>query len=424
MTKAMTSRRDESVRTATDRAREPHVLLVVENVPLARDHRLQKQVASLAANGFRVSVICRADPENRQFLRSRLFEYRAPADARSKLGFAGEYLYSWLMAGVLSLRVFAREPFDAIQVSGTPDIYFAVAAPFKILGRRMVLDQRDLSPELYEVRYGRRSGLVHRALRWLERRSYRAADHVITVNRSLETIVYARGGLPPGRVSVVGNGPVVTGMRPSSPRHALKQGRRFLCCWVGMMGPQDRVDIGVRAVAHLVKALGRTDCQFAFLGDGEAREESAALAAELGVEKWVTFTGWAGPESVSAYLSSADIGLETNLEDIVSPVKAMEYMAFGLPFACFDLRETRALAGGAAAYAEPSDVVALATRIDELLDDPARRGEMGRLGRRRVDDQLAWECQEATYLGVYSRLLEWPLRRPDRHTPIHAAVGL
>jgi glycosyltransferase involved in cell wall biosynthesis len=423
MTRTVASSRGAQWPSRAASADGPHILLVVENVALARDHRLQKQVASLAANGCRVSVVCRADPANRRFLPSRLFEYRAPADATSKLGFVGEYLYSVLMAALLSFRVFLREPFDVIQVGGTPDIYFAVAAPFKVLGRPLVLDQRDLSPELYQLRYGRRSGLAYRVLRWLERCSYRAADHVITVNGSLEKIAYARGGLPPGRVSVVGNGPAVTRMRAVPPQPELKQGRRFLCCWVGMMGPQDRVDIAVRAVAQLVKTLGRIDCHFAFLGDGEARKTCEQLAAELGIAKWVTFTGWAGPETVAAYLSSADIGFETNLEDIVSPVKAMEYMAFGLPFASFDLRETRALAGDAATYAEPGDVVALATGIDELLGDPERRAQMGQLGRRRVDEHLAWERQEVTYLDVYSRVLARPLRRPDRSAPIHAAVG-
>ena len=46
-------------------ARQPHILLVVENVALARDHRLQKQVSSLHGHGYRVTVICRSDPARR-----------------------------------------------------------------------------------------------------------------------------------------------------------------------------------------------------------------------------------------------------------------------------------------------------------------------------------------------------------------------
>jgi glycosyltransferase involved in cell wall biosynthesis len=386
-------------------ARRPHILLIVENVPLARDHRLQKQAATLAASGYRVSVICRADPGNHRYATARLHEYRAPADATSQFGFIREYAYSWLLAAFLSVKVFVNEPFDAVQVSGTPDIYFAIGAPFKLLGRRLVLDQRDLSPELYEIRYGVRRGFVFRTLCWLERKSYRAADHVITVNRTLESVAYARGSLRQGKVSVVGNGPVLAQLRVTPVRPELKQGRRYLSCWVGFMGPQDRVDVALRMVDHLVHVIGRTDCHFAFLGDGEDRAACEQLAVELGIQDWVTFTGWVGQETVATYLSSADLGLEPNLEEIVSPVKGMEYMAYGLPFVTFDLRETRALAGDAAAYSVSRDAAGLARLVDRLLDDPALRAAMGRAGRRGVARRLAWERQESTYLKVYQRLL-------------------
>jgi glycosyltransferase involved in cell wall biosynthesis len=387
------------------RARQPHILLVVENVALARDHRLRKQVSSLHAHGYRVTVICRSDPGNECPPGIRLRSYRAPAEGTGKLGFAWEYGYSFAMAAWLAARVFARDRFDAIQVSGTPDIYFALAAPYRLLGRPLVLDQRDLSPELYTLRYGRTSGAMYRALCWFERRSYRAADQVITVNASLREVAQARGGLPPDAVTVVGNGPVLASAYRRAPRPELKHGKPLLCCWLGLMGPQDQLDLALRAVWHLVRNIGRTDCHFAFVGDGELRVFAERLAIELGISDWVSFPGWASQDEAFTYLSTADLGLEPNMEEIVSPVKGMEYMAFGLPFVSFDLAETRALAGGAAAYAKPGDVPGFARLIDELLGDPQRRASLGQAGRRLIEERLAWDRQEAAYLGVYQRLL-------------------
>src|SRR5207253_11362204 len=97
------------------------------------------------------------------------------------------------MASWLAASVFLTDRFDAIQVSGTPDIYFALAAPYRLLGRPFVLDQRDLSPELYALRYGNRGTAVYRALCWLERRSYRAADPVITLNSALRQVAHTCG---------------------------------------------------------------------------------------------------------------------------------------------------------------------------------------------------------------------------------------
>jgi glycosyltransferase involved in cell wall biosynthesis len=395
---------------------------VVENVALARDHRLQKQVSSLQAHGYRATVICRSDPGNDRFAGTRLRTYRGPADAQSKLGFIREYGYSFAMAAWLAARVFVTDRFDALQVSGTPDIYFVLAAPFKLFGRPLVFDQRDLSPELYEFRYGRRDGAMYRLLRWLERRSYRAADQVITVNSSLEKIAYARGSLPPGRVTVVMNGPSLQHTHRRLARPELKHGKTFLCCWLGLMGPQDRVDIALRAIDYLVHVIGRTDCHFTFVGDGEARAPSQQLAADLGISGWVTFPGWADQEEAYTYLSTADLGLEPNTEEIVSPVKGMEYMAFGLPFVSFDLTETRALAADAAAYAPPGDVPGFARLIDVLLSDPGRRAQMARTGRTLIDHHLAWDRQEAAYIGVYQRLLDRSRQHGQAVDPIDKGV--
>jgi glycosyltransferase involved in cell wall biosynthesis len=71
----------------------------------------------------------------------------------------------------------------------------------------------------------------------------------------------------------------------------------------------------------------------------------------------------------------------------------------------FDLVETRVSAGDAALYASPNDPRELGRLVVELLDDPARRAEMGRLGRHRVAEELAWGHQVGDYLRVYQRLL-------------------
>jgi glycosyltransferase involved in cell wall biosynthesis len=92
--------------------------------------------------------------------------------------------------------------------------------------------------------------------------------------------------------------------------------------------------------------------------------------------------------------------------------KTMEYMAFGLPVVAFDLRETRVSAADAAHYVRPNDVEEYARAVAELLDDPARRTEMGRQGRERVVHHLAWEHQREGYLRVFDELVGHPSSAP------------
>ena len=126
----------------------------------------------------------------------------------------------------------------------------------------------------------------------------------------------------------------------------------------------------------------------------------------------VEFTGRAPDELVARIMSTADVGLSPDpknpLNDVSTMNKTMEYMAFGLPVVAFDLRETRVSAGDAAVYVEPNDVHEYAEAIVALLDDEPRRALMGKLGRDRVEQELAWAHQERAYLGVYELLRPRP----------------
>lgn len=141
------------------------------------------------------------------------------------------------------------------------------------------------------------------------------------------------------------------------------------------------------------------------VGAGESLPQLQELASELKLDDCVTFTGWVDEDEVNEYLTKAAIGIDTNLQEEVTPVKGMLYMAFRLPFVAFDLPETRSLAGDAGAYAVRGDASDLADRVAELLDDPERRRRLGEVGRQRVERYFSWELQRERYLAVFERLL-------------------
>jgi glycosyltransferase involved in cell wall biosynthesis len=198
---------------------------------------------------------------------------------------------------------------------------------------------------------------------------------------------------------------VLAAVDGQSPHPELRGEFRHVVCWLGVIGPQDHLELAIRAVAHYVHQLGRSDTVFVVIGDGEAAPGARALAAELGVSDFVRFTGWVEEADVFAYLATADLGVDTNLQAEVTPVKILEYMAHRLPVVAFDLRETRLLAGGAAEYVDPGDVEQFAAAVDRLLRAPDERRRRGDAGRARIEAAHAWELQATRYLGAYDRLL-------------------
>jgi glycosyltransferase involved in cell wall biosynthesis len=391
----------------------PRILIIVQNLPVPFDRRVWLECQALVAAGYRVAVVCpkgSGDPAYQVIDSVELYKYRPYAPGGSKISFIAEYAYSFLttMRGALKARRSGR--FAVIQACNPPDIFWPLALAFRALeGTRFVFDHHDLCPELFQSRFPRGPKLPYKGLLALERRTHQTATHVISTNDSYREIAMTRGGKRADEVTVVRTGPDLRRLRPGEPDPELRRGHRYLVAYIGVMGPQDGVDIVVRAADIMVRKLGRDDIAFTLIGSGDCFDDLVALRDELGLAGHVEFTGRAPDEQVMRIMSTADAGLSPDpknpLNDVSTMNKTMEYMLFGLPVVAFDLRETRVSAGDAAVYVQPNDEQQYAEAIVALLDDEPRREVMGKLARERVEQELAWDHQESAYLGVYERVL-------------------
>jgi glycosyltransferase involved in cell wall biosynthesis len=243
----------------------------------------------------------------------------------------------------------------------------------------------------------------------MERCTAKTADHVTSTNDSYREIVIHRDGVDPSKVTVVRTGPDSAKLSRTAPDPALRGNRPYLVAYIGVMGPQDGVDLVLEVADVVVRHLNRRDISFTLIGSGDCFKDLVAQRDRLDLADFVTFTGRVSDEDVAAILSSAHVGISPDpknpLNDLSTMNKTMEYMAFGLPVVAFDLRETRVSAAEAGVYATPNDVGELARLLVELVDDEPRRESMGVAGRTRIEEQLAWSHQATHYVGVYERLV-------------------
>jgi glycosyltransferase involved in cell wall biosynthesis len=214
-------------------------------------------------------------------------------------------------------------------------------------------------------------------------------------------------------VTVVRTGPDPEKLRAVEPLPELRRGRQHLVAYIGVMGPQDGVDIALEAADHIVHAMGRTDVAFTLMGGGDCHAELLAERDRRGLQHHVELPGRVPDQTVVEVLSTADVGLSPDpknpLNDVSTMNKTMEYMAFGLPVVAFGLVETRVSAAEAAVYVDPDtdrerSVVEYAEAVVRLLDDPDSRRTMGKIGRQRVEQELAWTHQAPAYLAVFDEL--------------------
>jgi len=386
------------------------VLYVLQGLPVPFDRRAWLHATTLAAHGYTVSFIC---PKGRGYDLSRelregveIYRYWRPVEGEGKLAFIAESLWCFCATLLLSLRValFGRG-FDILHICNPPEIYWPIAWLWRAFGKVFIWDHRDLSPELAAAKFGAGDGLIMSVLLLLERLSFRAAQIVVATNESYKKIATERGGKRPDDIFIVRSAPSLAKFKLYDPDPAFKQGKPHLIVYLGEMGPQDGVDNLVRALAALRDEMGRDDFHCVLIGGGTYQPAVAALAAEIGVADLCTFTGIVSDELLCRILSSGDVAVDplpkNGWSDRSTMNKVLEYMFFGLPIVVGELTEARVSADRAALYVAPGDPRAMAGGIAALLDDPARRRQMGEFGRQRLRSTVAFEYSVPNLLAAY-----------------------
>ena len=418
------------------------VLMLVEN-EFPADARVRNEAFTLNDNGFKVSVIAlRGAGEKSHEVVNGIAVYRVPKLTLFKKlplakpsglgalfnklqvvgGYVTEYSYFTCACLLWSFYIAVAEGFDVIHAHNPPDTLVLVGAVHKLFGKKFVFDHHDLSPELYLSRYKTTNGSVTRALMFFEKLSVKLADVVIATNESYKAIDVERHRVAADKVFVVRNGPDLKRVKSVEPDRDLVNMRKTIFGYVGVMNPQDGLDYLLRALAYLAQELKRPDFYCVLVGSGDSWEELRSQAKTLGIADHVRFTGPIPDQDMLRYLSTADICLDPNpsspLNDVSTWIKVMEYMALGKPIVSFDLKETRVSAGESAIFVTPNDVPEFARAIRQLMDDPARRHQMGEWGRKRVHDALNWSVTSRNLLTAYSRLFPTPRRSSSLATQV------
>jgi len=395
------------------------VLIVVQNLPVPFDRRVWLEATTLTKNGYEVSVIC---PQARGFRRSRetledidIHRYPLPIDAQGKVGYVLEFVWCFLATALISVKVqlFGRG-FDVLHVCNPPETYWPLAWFWRAFGKRFIFDHHDLSPEMFAVKFDRPAtpeggGALFKALLFMERMTFRAAQIVITTNESHKRVAVERGGKRPQDVFIVRSGPDLSRFKVYDPDPKWRKGKPFLIAYLGEICKQDGVDHLVRALKLLRDELKRDDVHCIFMGGGSHQKAIADYAVEIGVAEMCTFTGRVSDEDLCRVLSTADIGIDpdpkNDWSDKSTMNKVIEYMFFGLPVLAYDLHETRVSAAEAGVFVTANDERALARGIVDLLDDPERRQRLGVAGYARVRAVLAWNYSVAPLLAAYRAAL-------------------
>lgn len=292
--------------------------------------------------------------------------------------------------------------------------------------------QRHDLPVVYEMRgfwedtwLAKRGGVgadtaTYRLRREREDEAAARAAHVITLAPTMRDALVERG-LDADRISLVPNAVDPDAFPPLERDRALAAElgigpEEVVAGYISSLVAYEGIEVLIEAIARLrgdglpVRGL--------IVGDGESRGELEHLAAELGLQDAVVFTGRVPHERIGAYYELIDLFVvpRTNARvcRLVSPLKPYEAMAASRALVVSGTPVLRSIIeeGVTGVSYEPEDPAALAARLAELVADPDRRAGLGRAARERVLAEHTWARNAERYLEVYRALGVVPAAAP------------
>jgi glycosyltransferase involved in cell wall biosynthesis len=385
-----------------------HILIVVENLPVPFDRRVWQEANTLKDNGAKVSIIC---PKMKGYTKKyevindiEIYRHPLPIEASGAFGYLMEYGTALFFEWWLSLKIYFKKRFHVIHGCNPPDLIFLVALWYKLLGVKYVFDHHDINPELFIAKYNKK-GFFYKLMLLFEKLTFKTANYSIATNDSYKEIAIRRGKMNPDKVQVIRSGPKLDRLQILPPKMEYKKGRKYLLGYVGVIGEQEGIDLLLESFQIIVAT--REDIQLAIIGGGTHLEELKKLCTSLNLNNFVDFYGRVPDEILVGVLNTADVCVNpdkpTEMNNLSTMNKIMEYMALKKPIVQFDLKEGRYSAENASLYA--TDVNDFALKIIELIDNEQLRKTMGEFGYNRVINELSWDHESQKLVEFYTRIV-------------------
>jgi glycosyltransferase involved in cell wall biosynthesis len=388
-----------------------HCMVVYARYPMG-ETRVQREAEALIRHGYEVDVICVRTPgesavdNHRGVQIYRDFCY--PAHRRGELG--GRFLryFRFLISAAVRLtRLHRQRPWDTIQVHNLPDFLVFCALVPKLGGVPVILDLHDLMPEFYVGRFGHKSPLLARLIRWQERLACGFADHVITVSEHWRQALIERG-VPAHKCSVVMN--VADGNifhRSEAGRSCLPDKDGFRLIYHGSVVRRYGLDLAIQAIDRVRNDI--PNIHLTILGTGDYIDTLMQMVQELDLGNHVTiYRGIRPVEELPEIIRTAGVGIVPYRNDIFTdgllPTKLMEYAALGLPaIAARTTAIESCFSDTMVEFFEPGDVDGLARCICKLYNNPERLAELAQ-GSEKFNQRYNWARIGAEYVALVKRL--------------------
>lgn len=389
------------------------VCMLLQN-PYDVDIRVRRKAEALVAAGYSVDVLALRP----YHLKSKTYNLNGVVvhtfPLGKKRGRQWRYLFEY---STFFFWIFFKLPvlmnnkaYAVIDVNTLPDFLVFVAAYARWKGAKILLDMHEITPEFLMSKFT--VGVNHwqvRLARFLEKASFKYADHVITINEPIQQLLASRG-LPLSKSTVIMNSAdqsmFASGSHSSFAAGGGSKSADFVFMYHGTLTHIYGLDIALEAFAMAHDKM--TAAEFWIIGDGPEKSQLEIYSRKLGVESHVRFIGPMLPTDIAGWLARCDAGVLSTRQDVFLDYsfsnKLSEYIIMGKAVVASRLKTIRHyFSEESLAYFEPNNPADLAKQMVLLYKDQELRTRLADKAKREYAP-INWEVMKQRYLELMEDL--------------------
>ncbi|NJN81200.1 MAG: glycosyltransferase family 4 protein [Caldilineaceae bacterium] len=311
-----------------------------------------------------------------------------------------------------TLQVLMREKYDIIHAHLHEGALIGLVLG-KLFRIPVVFDfQGSLTEEMIDHQFLRRESISYAYLRRLETWIDRSSSMIFTSSTHAEELLLQHFGCEAEQITALPDCVNTDVFRPpqdfdASAQTALRRrlgvpDQKRLIVYLGLLAEYQGTGLLLEALQRIL--FRRSDVYLLLMGF-PGIDVYQQKARDLGIEKFVSFTGRVFYEDAPSYLALGDVAVAPKLSLTESAGKLLNYMATALPTVAFDTPVAREYLGDDGLFARRGDVADLADKLSQALFNDSSATASGLRLRQRAIRLFEWETNGQRIVDVYRNLL-------------------
>ncbi|WP_075665767.1 glycosyltransferase family 4 protein [Thermosipho sp. 1063] len=313
-------------------------------------------------------------------------------------------------------KLLKNKQIDVSLVYSPPlTLYWTAEKIRNLTGAPYILNVQDLFPQAAIDLGALKSKLLIKFFKSLEKKAYLSAD-LITVHSEQNAIFVKEMIKTLNKVGQkviifenwINENEIIPGNKENIFSKKLGLSDKFVISFAGTLGYSQDIKVILEA-AKLTKEY--KDIIYLIVGDGVKKEETLRLQKKYNLNNVILHDA-VPKEEYPMILHSSDVSLATLIEEVKTPVvpsKILSIMSSGTPVVAamnLDGDAPKLINKAKCGFVVPAgDYKALAEKILELYKNPKLREELGKNGRKYIEEHLSVKKAADKYEEIFMELI-------------------